>query len=55
MAAMLLLMIAVVLGGVHIGVAMILVGFLGLWLLKGRIVFAYTMVGLAGNGGGDRR
>ncbi len=47
--AMLVLMIALVLCGVHIGVAMIIVGFLGLWLLKGRIIFAYTMVGLAGN------
>lgn len=48
-ATMLLVMIVVVMSGIHIGVAMIAVGFLALWLLKGRIVFAYTMVGLAGN------
>ena len=47
--AMLVVMVALVMLGIHIGVSMILVGFLGLWLLKGRIVFAYTMVGLAGN------
>lgn len=38
-----------VLLGVHVGVALMATGFVGLWLLKGRIVFAENMLGLAGN------
>ncbi|MEO0386441.1 MAG: TRAP transporter large permease subunit [Pseudomonadota bacterium] len=48
-AIMLAALIVVVLFGVHIGVAMLLIGFVGLWLIKGRIVFGYSMLGLAGN------
>lgn len=48
-AMMLGALIVVVLSGVHIGVAMLLIGFVGLWLIKGRIVFGYSMLGLAGN------
>ncbi len=48
-ALMLALLILVVLFGIHIGVAMLLIGFVGLWLLKGRIALSYTMLGLAGN------
>lgn len=48
-AIMLGVLIVVVMFGVHIGITMMLVGFVGLWLLKGRIAFGYTMLGLAGN------
>lgn len=48
-AIMLAVLVVVVLLGIHIGVAMLLVGFIGLWLLKGRIAFGYTMLGIAGN------
>jgi C4-dicarboxylate transporter DctM subunit len=42
-------LVVVVLFGVHIGIAMLVIGFVGLWLLKGRIAFGYTMLGIAGN------
>ena len=48
-AILLATLILVVMTGVHIGVAMLLIGFIGLWLLKGRIGFGYSMLGLAGN------
>ncbi|WP_424988863.1 TRAP transporter large permease subunit [Microbulbifer sp. S227A] len=48
-AMMLAVLFVVVLMGVHIGITMMLIGFLGLWLLKGRIAFGYSMLGLAGN------
>lgn len=35
--------------GLHVGVALIVTGFVGLWLLKGKIVFAFTMLGIAAN------
>ena len=48
-AMMLGVLVVVVLFGVHIGIAMLVIGFVGLWLLKGRIAFGYTMLGIAGN------
>lgn len=48
-AMMLGVLFVVVLMGVHIGITMMLIGFLGLWLLKGRIAFGYSMLGLGGN------
>ena len=35
--------------GVHVGVAMILAGFVGLWLVKGRIALPFVMLGISGN------
>jgi C4-dicarboxylate transporter DctM subunit len=48
-ASMLGVLVLVVLFGVHIGVTMLLIGFVGLWLLKGRVALGYSMLGLAGN------
>lgn len=38
-----------VLFGMHVGIAMILAGFVGLWLIKGRIALPYIMLGISGN------
>lgn len=48
-AVMIALLVLIVCLGVHVGVALITTGFIGLWLLKGKIIFAYTMLGIAAN------
>lgn len=42
-------LILLVMMGLHVGVAMILVGFVGLWLIKGRLALPYTMLGISEN------
>lgn len=44
-----LVLVLMVLMGLHVGIAMILVGFVALWLIKGRIALPYAMLGIAGN------
>ncbi len=44
-----LVLILLVLWGLHVGIALILVGFVALWLIKGRIALPYAMLGIAGN------
>ncbi len=44
-----LVLVLMVLMGLHVGIAMILVGFVAMWLVKGRIALPYAMLGIAGN------
>lgn len=46
-AAALVVLVLLVMLGVHVGNAMILVGFVALWLIKGRIALPQTMLGIS--------
>lgn len=44
-----LFLIILVSFGLHVFIALILVGFLGLWLIKGRITLSFVMLGISAN------